>query len=133
MPRFIRNIFITLLISVPFSHSALYANIASVDYIHSAISDLKSITLPIPSEVGADRVTTLYYLMEQIDKSNEILNGYPATTYAEWKATPNVVAAERAAEDIKNLITVFPTFDFTVANISSFDFEISAAGNYTIV
>lgn len=133
--RIIRNIFITSLFLVPILHAPVaMANIASVDYIHQTITNLKSITLPIPDGTAAERVTNVRYLMKQIDDANTVLNGTKVTDYASGDLSKiNIVAAEKARQDIENLIQILPSFNLELTGVSSFDFKISAAGNFIIV
>ena len=108
-------------------------SISSVNYAHSAIVVLKNITVPINQAVTGENIHTMRYLMRQIDKANEIINGEPTTDYEndpKW-AVINAVTAERAVAEIKDKIKL-NGFSVHLDNVSSFDFRISAAGNYTI-
>ena len=78
--------------------------------------------------------------MRQIDKANEVLNGTATTNYAGALTTAqetNLVEVNRARADIEALIEgpSGPPGPFTVhlTNISgTFNFEMSAAGNFTV-
>ena len=90
------------------------AAVASVDYVHATISELKSVTVPVQMVGGSTNYTipvSLQYFMRQIDKANEILNGSATTNYA-GALTPtqstNLVEIGRVRADIENLI-VGPT------------------------
>ena len=105
--------------------------IASVGYIHSEIFIQKNVSLSIDSSLSETNISSVKYLMQQIDNANQTLNGYSTTDYASTASEAPVISA-KVVNDINNLIVQLPYFEVTVQNVSSFDFAINSAGSYGI-
>ena len=56
------------------------AALASVDYLHDTILEIKNVTVPQEPLVNGTMVSMKYF-MRQIDKANQILNGTATTNY----------------------------------------------------
>lgn len=81
------------------------ADISSVGYIHNQILSQKGLDIPIPSGVNVSYIASERYLMAQIDAANLALNGRATSDYA-TSARPNVVAHDKALNDIVDLIVL---------------------------
>lgn len=114
-------------------HFSVAEPLASVGYIHSEIYSQKDITIDVDSLVSENSLSSVKYLFKQIDSANESLNGFPTTDYANSAESLEIpVAASKVLADIDELIVLLPAFEITVTNVSSFNFQISASGNYRI-
>lgn len=111
-----------------------FADVSSVKYVHETIYNTKSISVPIETGVNQNNVNSAQYLMEQIDNANEILNGVRITNYANQSAfaSENVIDVNKAHEYIQELIREFAAFTLYAEDIASFNFTISAPGEYYI-
>ena len=122
------------------------AAVASVDYVHATILELKDVTVPVQMVGGGTNYSipvSLKYFMRQIDKANEVLNGTATTNYAGALTTAqetNLVEVNRARADIEALIEgpsapSYPSFSVYLSGISandSFNFQMSAVGDFNI-
>ena len=126
---------ISLILGTFFITTAHTAQIANVEYIHSAIQDKHDITVPYSPELTDTTVAAnMEYLLTAIDRANKILHGTPTsyaqTFYATLSAT-DTIAVDNAVE---TLIKPGPyTYNFKITvNTAKFSFNISAAGNFVI-
>jgi len=118
------------------------AAVASVDYVHATILELKDVTVTPQIAGGGTNYTipvSLKYFMRQIDKANELLNGTATTDYAGALTTAqetNLVEVNRARADIEALIegpSAPDGFIVHLSNISGlYSFMMSASGNFTV-
>ena len=110
------------------------AALASVNYLHDTILELKNVTVPQEPLVNGTMVSMKYF-MRQIDKANQILNGTATTNYENELTSANernLVEVNRVRMDVEELIQA-PSFTVKLGNHSGmFDFQISAAGYFKI-
>ena len=122
--------------------SSANAAVASVDYVHATILELKDVTVPVQMLGGGTNYTipvSLKYFMKQIDKANEALNGTATTDYAgalSSTESTNLVEVGRARADIENLIEYLgppPSFSIRLSSTSgNVSFSITAMGKFTV-
>lgn len=130
MNRIKSLLFSLFIIFLPF---ALIANVSSVYNVHQTIYTEKNITVPVESGINQTDVSSVKYLLEQIDRANEILNEYQTTAYSTiTEATNDPVGVSKVLTDVNNLIVKLPYFMVTIENVDEFSFQISASGNFTI-
>ncbi|MDR1337713.1 MAG: hypothetical protein LBJ73_01635 [Rickettsiales bacterium] len=109
------------------------ANISSVGYLHKTILDLKNISVPIDSGVRSESVHSVKYMMTQIDSANKLLNGFASSNYAASANVGSIVATTKVESAVSELIKkVSQGFSLQLTNADTFDFRISARGNFSI-
>ena len=110
------------------------AQVANVEYIHLLIKQEWGIEVPYYPE-NAKLVANMEYLLTVVDRANLMLNGEETTSYASdpvyaTKQAVDTIAVNQAVETlIKKLADFYVT---TTPNTSSFSFQISAAGDFTV-
>ncbi len=110
------------------------AQVANVEYIHQLINQQWGIEVPYYPE-NAKLVANIEYLLTVVDRANLMLNGEATSSYASdpvyaTKQAVDTIAVNQAVETlIKKLADFYVT---TTPNTSSFSFNISAAGDFTI-
>lgn len=126
-------LFLFMLIIMPVQS----AQIANIDYIHTAIADKWDITIPYNREIANVGVAAnMKYLLTAIDVANEILNGEKTTDYGNGEfatmVAADTVATDTAVETLvrKNEKYVFE-FDSRYAD-SDTAFDIGAAGTFYV-
>lgn len=114
------------------------AQIANVEYIHTAIADKWDITIPYNREItNVGVAANMKYLLTAVDVANEILNGKKTTDYGNGEFA-TMVAADTVATDTAVDGLVFksaPTYDFCVTTSGSSGFSyatVYAAGTFYI-
>lgn len=115
------------------------AQVVNVEYIHTAIADKWDITIPYNREItNVGVAANMKYLLTAIDVANEILNGEKTTDYGNGEfatmVVADTVATDTAVETLiqKNETKEYKFFITTTPDTSSFDFSISAAGEFYI-
>ncbi len=137
MFKFLKRLFIsafcvTVLCAAVVSHPA-NAAISSVEHIHKQIRQQKGAIVSLAPTSDISHISSARYLYEKIDQANKILNGVAISDYAtEYSSATTPVDAERALQDIKDLIRLVDGFEITLQSVDSFSFKISAAGNFVI-
>lgn len=128
-------LFLFMLIIVPV-HSAQVAN---VEYVHKVIEQKWDITVPYnPLLVSTQQIANMKYLLTAVDVANEMLNGEATTDYGNGEfatmVAADTVATDTAVETLiqKNETKEYKFFVTTTPDTSSFDFSISAAGEFYI-
>ena len=114
------------------------AQVVNVEYIHTAIADKWDITIPYNREItNVGVAANMKYLLTAIDVANELLNGEKTTDYGNGEFA-TMVAADTVATDtavetlVKKAEEKYKFFITTTPDTSSFDFSISAAGEFYI-
>lgn len=126
-------LFLFMLIIMPVQS----AQIANIDYIHTAIADKWNITIPYNREItNVGVAANMKYLLTAIDVANEILNREKTTDYGNGEfatmVAADTVATDTAVETLvrKNEKYVFE-FDSRYAD-SSTVLRIGAAGTFYV-
>lgn len=127
---------ISLIFGTFFITTAHTAQIANVEYIHSAIQNKHDITVPYSPELTDPTVAAnMEYLLTAIDRANKILHGTPTsyaqTFYATLSAT-DTIAVDNAVETLIKPGPYTYNFKITTVDTATFSFNISAAGNFVI-
>ena len=116
------------------------AQIANVEYIHTAIADKWDITIPYNREItNVGVAANMKYLLTAVDVANEILNGEKTTDYGKGEFA-TMVAADTVATDtaVETLVKKEEKYKFraTVAcdwsDSCIFKFVLSAAGMFSV-
>ena len=110
------------------------AQVANVEYIHKLVNQRWGIEVPYYPE-NAKLVANMEYLLTVVDRANNSLNEEPLTSYGTDPvyATKQAVDIIAAGDAVNRLITYKPMFYVTTTgNTSSFEFDISAAGSFSI-
>ncbi|MDO4423871.1 MAG: hypothetical protein Q4C08_03705 [Pseudomonadota bacterium] len=113
------------------------AQIANVEYIHTAIADKWDITIPYNREItNVGVAANMKYLLTAVDVANEILNGEKTTDYGNGEfatmVATDTVATDTAVETLVKKEEKYKFFITTTPDTSSFNFSISAAGEFYI-
>lgn len=113
------------------------AQIANVEYIHTAIADKWDITIPYNREItNVGVVANMKYLLTAVDVANEILNGEKTTDYGNGEfatmVAADTVATDTAVETLVKKEIEYKFFMTTIPNTDSFDFAILATGEYYV-
>ena len=110
------------------------AQVANVEYIHKLVNQRWGIEVPYYPE-NAKLVANMEYLLTVVDRANNSLNEEPLTSYGTDPvyATKQAVDIIAVGDAVNRLITYKPMFYVTTTgNTSSFSFDISAAGSFSI-
>ena len=110
------------------------AQVANVEYIHKLVNQRWGIEVPYYPE-NAKLVANMEYLLTVVDRANNSLNEEPFTSYGTDPvyATKQAVDIIAVGDAVNRLITYKPMFYVTTTgNTSSFEFDISAAGSFSI-
>ena len=110
------------------------AQVANVEYIHKLVNQRWGIEVPYYPE-NAKLVANMEYLLTVVDRANNLLNEEPFTSYGTDPvyATKQAVDIIAVGDAVNRLITYKPMFYVTTTgNTSSFSFDISAAGSFSI-
>ena len=110
------------------------AQVANVEYIHKLVNQRWGIEVPYYPE-NAKLVANMEYLLTVVDRANNSLNEEPFTSYGTDPvyATKQAVDIIAVGDAVNRLITYKPMFYVTTTgNTSSFSFDISAAGSFSI-
>ena len=113
------------------------AQVANVEYIHKLVNQRwggGGIEVPYYPE-NAKLVANMEYLLTVVDRANLMLNGEATSSYASDPvyATKQAVDIIAVGDAVNRLITYKPMFYVTTTgNTSSFEFDISAAGSFSI-
>ncbi len=110
------------------------AQVANVEYIHKLLNQRWGIEVPYYPE-NAKLVANMEYLLTVVDRANNLLNEEPFTSYGTDPvyATKQAVDIIAVGDAVNRLITYKPMFYVTTTgNTSSFSFNISAAGSFSI-
>ncbi len=126
-------LFLFMLIIAP----AQSAQIANVEYIHTAIADKWDITIPYNREItNVGVAANMKYLLTAVDVANEILNGEKTTDYGNGEfatmVAADTVATDTAVETLVKKEEKYKFFITTTPDTSSFEFGISAAGEFLV-
>ncbi|MFQ6702689.1 MAG: hypothetical protein ACLRFO_00595 [Alphaproteobacteria bacterium] len=126
------------------------AQIANVDYIHTAIADKWDITIPYNREItNVGVAANMKYLLTAVDVANEILNGKKTTDYGNGEfatmVAADTVATDTAVETLiqKNADTGYKftaTIDLSLYDDNDwgwgapteFGFDLGAAGTFYV-
>ena len=128
------------------------AQIANVDYIHTAIADKWDITIPYNREItNVGVAANMKYLLTAVDVANEILNGEKTTDYGNGEfatmVAADTVATDTAVETLiqKNAYTGYKfiaTIDLGSYDdnkgywwglpVTEFGFKLGAAGTFYV-
>lgn len=124
---------------VLFSSELFAGQIANVEYVHGVIARNTGIKIPYSEKLSSPMVVAnMEYLLNLVDYANYLLNGNVETTnYADTKyASKIAVDSDIVNKLVQELVQKAEPFNgFTIQtnyNVGSFDFDISAAGSYTI-
>ena len=124
---------------VLFASDLFAGNIANVEYIHGVIEKKTGIKIPYSNKLPSPKVAAnMEYLLYLVDYTNYLLNDNVKTTnYVDSEyATTVAVDSDTVNKLVDKLVKRKETFNgFTIKttyNTNSFDFNISAAGSYTI-
>lgn len=115
-----------------FMSTAHAAEMVNVEYIHSAIKHHWGIAVPYNPALTNPRVAAnMKYLLTAIDRANELQNN--KTSYGTNATFATLAAADTVATNdaIKRFITQ-PFFITTTPTTTSFTFELSAQGSFTV-
>ncbi|MDE6571074.1 MAG: hypothetical protein K2L95_02540 [Alphaproteobacteria bacterium] len=115
-----------------FVSTAHAAEMVNVEYIHSAIKHHWGIAVPYNPALTNPRVAAnMKYLLTAIDRANELQNN--KTSYGTNATFATLAAADTVATNdaIKRFITQ-PFFITTTPTTTSFTFELSAQGSFTV-
>ena len=120
-----------------FIFAAQSAQIVNIDYIHTAIADKWDIVIPYNREItNVGVAANMKYLLSAIDVANEILNGEKTTDYGngEFATTlaADTIATDTAVETLVKKEEKYKFFITTTPDTSSFEFRISAAGEFLV-
>ncbi|MFQ6703119.1 MAG: hypothetical protein ACLRFO_02870 [Alphaproteobacteria bacterium] len=141
-------LFLFMLIIMPVQS----AQIANVDYIHTAIADKWDITIPYNREItNVGVAANMKYLLTAVDVANEILNGKKTTDYGNGEfatmVAADTVATDTAVETLiqKNADTGYKftaTIDLSLYSdngagsfgwpVTEFGFDLGAAGTFYV-
>ena len=108
--------------------------VANVEYSHKLVNQRWGIEVPYYPE-NAKLVVNMEYLLTVVDRANLMLNGEATSSYASDPvyATKQAVDIIAVGDAVNRLITYKPMFYVTTTgNTSSFEFDISAAGSFSI-
>ena len=113
------------------------AQIANIEYVHKMIEHKWDITVPYnPMLSNVKSMANMKYLLTAIDVANEILNGEKTTDYGNGEfATLQVADTTATNTAVETLIKKEQKHEFTLTttpNTSSFEFSISAAGEFVV-
>ena len=127
-------LFLFMLIIAP----AQSAQIANVEYIHTAIADKWDITIPYNREItNVGVAANMKYLLTAVDVANEILNGEKITDYGNGEFA-TMVAADTIATDtaVETLVKKEEKYKFFMTvdpdSWKTFDMDICAAGEFYV-
>ena len=123
----------TLVVPTP----AQSAQIANVEYIHTAIADKWDITIPYNREItNVGVAANMKYLLTAVDVANEILNGEKTTDYGNGEfatmVAADTVATDTAVETLVKKEEKYKFFITTTPDIDRFVFDIYAAGTFYV-
>ena len=130
-----------ILFGLLFVSGAYSAQIANVEYVHKMIEQTWDITVPYNSALNSvKQIANMKYLLSAIDVANHMLNGSATTDYGNGEfATTQVVDTDTVNTAVETLIVGDGTternykfFITTTSNTISFDFSISAAGEFYV-
>ena len=111
------------------------AQVVNVDYVHKLIAQKWDISVPIKTN-NIMAVANMKYLLTAVDVANEILNGEKTTDYGNTEfATTQVadtVATIQAVDTLVRKEIEYKFFLTTTPDTSSFEFSISAAGEFVV-
>ncbi|MFQ6745221.1 MAG: hypothetical protein ACLRFN_04595, partial [Alphaproteobacteria bacterium] len=119
------------------------AQVANLDYVHKLIQQKWDISIPIKAD-NPMLATNMKYLLTAVDVANEILNGEKTTDYGNGEfatlQAADTVATIQAVETLVQKVNTEKAFFMTVSpecfedfgTICSFDFSISAAGEFIV-
>lgn len=123
------------------------AQIANVEYIHTAIADKWDITIPYNREItNVGVAANMKYLLTAVDVANEILNGEKTTDYGNGEfatmVATDTIATDTAVETLiqKNADTGYKftaTIDLSLYEdnwppITEFGFDLGAEGTFYV-
>lgn len=126
-------IFLPLFILAMFSPLNGFANFSSIRNVHTTIYNQKGITVPLESGVVDTKLASMKYLLTQIDRANQTINGYASTDYANSvAAVNNPIYVSKVLSEVDEKIVTLPSFELTLTNVNAFSFQMSASGNFRV-
>ena len=135
----VKAVYIIILLGCVAPTMPARADLASVAAVHDYVKQYWDVE--IPRGRADSNIITMNYIMQLVDRTNEKLNGFQTTNYANnTKYATSAIASDTAAKEaIDKLIAIVCPFDLTDAfcfipatTSTTYSFLISAAGYYTI-
>ncbi|MCL1892577.1 MAG: hypothetical protein FWF97_04830 [Alphaproteobacteria bacterium] len=126
---------LSLLLVMPVAHSA---QIANVEYVHKYLETQTGLNIPIKVEAEKKHAVNVEYVLYMIDRANQLLTrtttNYYGLNVSNRKHAADTIAVHNAIDEL----IVTPAFTVTLTGMASssiystFSFDISASGNFTI-